>query len=393
MKTPTTENEIDFEDTCPTAGHGKKPHQKIKPYVVLQYLLKYTDENHVVTGKDIEAFLIEKCGIYAERRSIYRDIEEINKVAWMLENDTNIQEAEEALTEDKENNSEKLVVYNKHKKGFYINQRHFELDDIRLMSECIYAAKFITQGQAKRLTNAVCEFVSEHQAEQICHDVFLTDRVKTTNKAVFNNISEINAAMSNKLEGENHTPEKIRFKYLSYYLKNGKITMQERRKGEYYTVSPYRLIINDGNYYLLAFDDKYQEIRTYRVDRMKNVIRTGEPREGKEAFDTINMETYTTRVFSMFGGKDECITIRFINPLLDSVVERFGTKEANYRTIDKNHFTVSTHIKTSEKFFAWICSFGKRAKIISPPSVVEKFQTFLADIQGCYTSETKEEEK
>ncbi len=392
MKTPTTENEIDFEDNYPTAGHGKKPHQKIKPYIVLQYLLKYTDENHTATGKEIEYYLKEDCGIYAERRSIYRDIEEINNVAWMLENSTTIQKAEEVLAEDEEDN-EKLVVYDKHKKGFYIRQRHFDLDDMRLMAECIYAAKFINQAQAKRLTDVICEFVSEPQAEQIRHDVFLTDRVKTTSKTVLNNISAINAAMSNKQEGENHTPEKISFQYLSYYLKDGKITMQERRKGALYTVSPYRLLINDGNYYLLAFDDRYKKIRTYRIDRMKSVMPTGEPRAGKEAFDTINMETYTTRVFSMFGGKDERITIRFVNSLLDSVIERFGTKEASYRVLDKTHFTVSTHIETSEKFFAWICSFGKRAKIISPPSVVEKFQSFLTDIQERYIPETKEDEK
>ena len=28
--------------------HGKKPNQKLKPYVVLQYLLKRTDENHAI---------------------------------------------------------------------------------------------------------------------------------------------------------------------------------------------------------------------------------------------------------------------------------------------------------------------------------------------------------
>ena len=29
------------------AHHGKKPNQKVKPYVVLQYLLKNTDEDHI----------------------------------------------------------------------------------------------------------------------------------------------------------------------------------------------------------------------------------------------------------------------------------------------------------------------------------------------------------
>ena len=47
----------------------------------------------------------------------------------------------------------------------------------------------------------------------------------------------------------------------------------ERRKGDRYTISPFQLFINDGNYYLLAFDDRYQEMRTYRVDRMKDISR------------------------------------------------------------------------------------------------------------------------
>jgi len=34
-----------------TPQHGKKPNHKIKPYVVLQYLLKYTDEDNVQTHR------------------------------------------------------------------------------------------------------------------------------------------------------------------------------------------------------------------------------------------------------------------------------------------------------------------------------------------------------
>ncbi len=42
----------------------------MKPYLVMQYLLKYSDENHTVTALDIVAYLEENCGITAERRSI-----------------------------------------------------------------------------------------------------------------------------------------------------------------------------------------------------------------------------------------------------------------------------------------------------------------------------------
>ena len=55
---------------------GKRLNQKLKPYVVLQYLLKNTDENMVSSAQDIVAYL-EECGIDAERRSVYRDIKDI----------------------------------------------------------------------------------------------------------------------------------------------------------------------------------------------------------------------------------------------------------------------------------------------------------------------------
>lgn len=218
-------------------GHGKKPNQKLKPYVVLQYLLKYSDENHAASAAEIIGYL-EECGIYAERRSIYRDIEDINKVMWMMENDTNIHEAEEALAADNDD-VEKIIVYDKSKKGFYVRQRHFDLNDIRLLAECVYSAKFIAEGQAHRLVDVVSEFVSEAQAEKIRHSAFLTDRVKTNNKGVLNSISTINEAMSKMLDGQPHLQQKISFKYLKYSIAD--IGQQvERRKGAKYVVSPYQ---------------------------------------------------------------------------------------------------------------------------------------------------------
>ena len=174
-------------------NRGKKHNQKIKPYVVLQYLLKYTDEDNIVTAPEIVDFL-EEHGMEAERRSIYRDIKEVNKVALMMEEDCSIEDADQMLEDDTDDEL-KLVVYDPHQKGFYVRQRHFDLNDIRLLAECIYSAKFVTEGQAKRLVEVVCEFVSEHQAERIRYNAFLTDRVKTNNKHVLNSIAVINDAM------------------------------------------------------------------------------------------------------------------------------------------------------------------------------------------------------
>ena len=364
------------------ANKGKREHQKIKPYIVLEYLMKYSDEGHAISAKDIADYLNGDCGIDAERRSIYRDIDEINKVLYMLENECSIQEAEEVI-DSEDGEEEKFIVYDKNKKGFYVRQRKYDANDIRLLAECVYSARFIDEKRAKRLAKLTGSFVSQWQADDILHDAFLVDRTKTTNTAVYYSVDTINQAMSRGSSQVRHTPEKISFKYLKHTI-NDVTQLAERRRGAKYLVSPYKLLINDGNYYLLAFDDWSKEMRTYRVDRMKEVTPTGQPRDGEEDFRNLDLTNYTQRVFGMFGGKKRRLTIRFINPLLDTAIDRFGTKGVSYSKLDETHFTVTADVEISEQFFSWICGFGNKAKILSPDFVVDEFREYLDKIRGMY---------
>lgn len=134
---------------------------------------------------------------------------------------------------------------------------------------------------------------------------------------------------------------------------------------------------------MLAFDDRSQQMRTYRVDRMKQVSLLGEPRDGEEAFAALDLQNYTQRVFGMFGGERRHITLRFTNNLLDTVIERFGTKAAHYTKLDDNHFTVMTEVELSDQFFAWLCGFSNRVKIMEP-EIAEKFTAYLDKIRSLY---------
>lgn len=197
------------------------------------------------------------------------------------------------------------------------------------------------------------------------------------------NLSEINDALSEELDGKRHEPEKISFKYLEYTIQNlGK--PRERRKGAYYIVSPYRLLINDGNYYLLGYDEEKRKMLTYRIDRMKSVQRMGEPREGQEAASAIKISKYSQQCFSMFGGETTRVQIRFINPLLDTVIDRFGKSGAQYAKLDDSHFTITTEVRVSDQFFSWVCAFGRKAKILYPDSVAADFKAYLDKIREMY---------
>ena len=86
----------------------------------------------------------------------------------------------------------------------------------------------------------------------------------------------------------------------------------------------------------------------------------------------------------MFGGKRVRVTLRFINPMLDTVIDRFGTKGLHYTKADDSHFTVDPEVEISDQFFSWLCGFGKKVKVIGPQFVVDEFTAFLDKIRQMY---------
>lgn len=365
--------------------HGKKNDQKMKPYLVYQYLMRHSDASHIVTAKELEGYL-ENCGISAERRSIYRDIEEINKAILLTTTDKygieivdTIEEAEEMVKDD----ANKTILYDEHRKGYYVRKRHYKVDDIRLLAECVYSAKFIDEKRAKRLTHIVCDLVSEHHAETIKRETFLADRVKTENTELYEIVSKINAAMSRTRGKKSHVPEKIKFKYLKYTIQNG-IKRVERRRGDWYIVSPYKLMISDGNYYLIGFDDKNKKMLHYRIDRMKDVDLIGEERDGAEQFKALDFEAFLNEHFSMYQGKKEHILIRAKTFLLDTFIDRFGTKGVIYANDGDDYFTIRVSISVSDQFYGWICGLGNKVKIVSPNTVAHDFKEYINKIAMLY---------
>ncbi len=360
-------------------GKGRKQNQRMKHFLVLQYLLENTDVNHPAKTQEIVDYLKGDCGIYTERRSIYKDVEEINIAYVMKELKCSYEEAVQELEADED----LATIRYKHKSGFYVARRPLDLEDARLIAECVHTARFVTAKNAENIVEDIGSLFSEHQREELQHDTFAVARVKTNNKKIFEIVDLIHEAMAEMADGVLHVPEKIKFQYLKCTIQNTNDTV-ERRKGEFYVVSPHAIMINEGNYYLLGIDTK-GKLRTYRIDRMQKVKLTGEPRERNEQTDNLKeyLETYPQRVFSMYGGRRETVRIRFINDLLDTVHDRFG-EYASYFRDDAKHFTVSVTVEISPMFFGWLCGFGKKAMLLSPQPVIEEFTQHLAKMQELY---------
>ena len=179
------------------------------------------------------------------------------------------------------------------------------------------------------------------------------------NENIYLNVDLIHTAIAENSQ--------IRFKY-SYYT--AKKTLEYRRDGEFYYVSPWALIWNDENYYLVAYDSEDEKMKHFRVDKMSKACQVESKREGKSEFDKINISEYAPRTFGMYAGEMKRVKMEFANELAGVVIDRFG-KEVNIIKNNANTFVVSENIRVSNQFFGWIFGLGEGAKIIGPQSVVD----------------------
>jgi hypothetical protein len=93
-------------------------------------------------------------------------------------------------------------------------------------------------------------------------------------------------------------------------------------------------MINDGNYYLLAYQGK--RLGSWRVDRIKEVTPTGEPRDCDEEFKALDLSNYAQCNFGMMiNTKKLRVKLLCDKGLLDTMVDRFGTKGVIYTWVDE----------------------------------------------------------
>lgn len=348
---------------------GRSENQKFKSLLVAQILLKRTDENHAIKTSEIIAHL-EEYGIKAEAHSIQRDIRLLNCL-FDIDNDpkTDIDERERLNY---------YIEYDKSQHGYKVVNRPYDFNELKLLAECIHSAKFISEKQSNHLLETVYSLCSEHQEKEIKKKVYLVGRAKgkTRNESTMKSIRIINDAIKNDCQ--------IKFEYLHYTLKD-RSNQVSKRNGASYVYSPYALIINEGKYYLLASDQRGKKLYHFRVDRMKKVEIVNEERVGKELYKNFDIENYTNRVFSMYGGEEMYVKMQFNIKLLDTVIERFGTgNDVFYTYVDDKHFIVNTKISVSSQVYSWLCGFGTQVKIISPQNVIDDYTEHLNKIMSNY---------
>lgn len=330
----------------------KTRNQKAKILYLLHLLETRTDEHHRVSMEDILDYLASN-GVQAERKSIYDDIETLKTFGYD-------------------------IVYHKGKKGgYFLASRQFELPELKLLADAVQASRFITSKKSEELIRKLEALTSKFEAVKLNRQLYVANRNKAVNETIYYGIDQIHTAIAGNV--------KIRFQYFEW---NTDKAMQLRREGEYYQVSPWRLLWDDENYYLIAFDDRDRIIKHYRIDKMLNVSLTEEIREGKESFDGFDLARYSRKTFGMFAGTEQIVMLRCQKHLAGVMIDRFGS-DVWMRESEKDQFLLRAEVAVSPQFFGWISGFGSAVMIESPEQVRSEYLAWLDEIYRKYKNADK----
>lgn len=318
--------------------------QKLKLLYILQLLEDESSESSPVSTARLIAYLGEK-GIHADRKTIYDDMESLQIFGYEI-----------------------LKNSSRSGGGYYLGKREFELPEIRLLVDAVQASRFITVKKSRELISKL-EAIAGKRADgkQLQSQVHVVGRAKTENESIYYNIDAVHRAIAENCQ--------ISFLYLEWNTQKKLVP----RTGEIRVVSPWALIWQLENYYLVAYDEDAKELRHFRVDKMGKVELLGQKRLGKECYDRLNPATYTNQTFGMFGGETQEVTLCFPENMIGVVIDRFG-KDVPLREMSDGSIWVRTRISVSGQFFGWMAGLGCHAKIMKPDSVKEAYRSWLERI-------------
>lgn len=306
---------------------------KIKTLLIYKILDEFSDENNPISAPELIDMLAQK-GITCERKSIYADVKALNEIGC------------------------DIVTTKSPKCGFFIASRKFELPEIRLLIDAVTSAGFITPNKTKSLVSKLEGLVSHYQAKNLTSQVYCEINNKCDNEEIYYIIDRLDEAIACK--------KQVKF---TYRRRNIDKENKKSYTSKIFKVSPYALIWKEDHYYLVCNNEKYDNLINLRLDRMRKIELTedlirpvSEVSEYKNGFDIAD---YSSKMFNMFSGETNDVTLICSLDLREEMMDRFGHK-IPLTAIDEEHFETTFSAAISDGLVSWIMQYGGAVKVKTP---------------------------
>lgn len=307
--------------------------KKHSSFALLDILINYTDEDHILTTKQIQYLLESKYDLKIERRTLYSNLDILNQAGF------------------------KISRYEDNGKGYFLEEKQFDKGEILLLCNAIHSSNFISQKQSSNLIKKLLKTLSKYEANEFNDKVYMPNQKKTQNSELMYNISLVSEAIREK--------KLIQFTY-THYNHNKKL---EPKRNEPYIVEPRYIVYSDSRPYLIATNKKYYDFTHYRLDRINKAFLLEE--KTKPLPKETDAYEYAKNKLFMYSGEIESVTFLCDDIIIDQMIDIFGS-DAFIAPRKNDGFLLNVNTsKTGAKYLAQ--QFMKHIQIIKPKKLKQEF--------------------
>lgn len=314
---------------------------KMKMLALWEILRQDSDAEHPLSTNELCRKLNEK-GIPCERKSVPTDMAQFKDYGFEVE-------------------SKKIG----RERVYYIEDRQFSVPELKILIDAVQAATFITPKKSAELVEKLAALGGSHRAEILRSNIVHFNTRKHTNESIFYSVNELEQALIQKRQAS--------FLYFDLNEKHERVYRKEQKR---YIVDPIALVFLSDNYYLMCYSTKYEQIVSYRVDRMENVTVLETPACLQAQLPEQQIAAFTEQTFKMFGGETEEVTLRFSDELIGTVYDKFGEDTQMYR-VDENSCGAKVTVQVSPTFWGWVFQFRGELEIVEPQELIDTYKALL----------------
>jgi predicted DNA-binding transcriptional regulator YafY len=148
-------------------------------------------------------------------------------------------------------------------------------------------------------------------------------------------------------------------------------------------LDPYRVWYRSGGLYVVGLDHKSSEIRTFAVDRIRQIEATGRRFEVPESFD---FDSYLGSSFGVIADQAVRVRIRFDRRWASYVQERTWHESQSFEKGPGETVELCMDVGSTPDLRTWILSFGSGAEVLEPEELRSKVAREFEDALGRYQS-------
>lgn len=322
------------------AGNSK---QKLKLLALMMILEQETDSEYGLTMPQIIERLEER-GISAERKSIYRDIKMLQEAGY-----------------DIHKLQTRPVQY-------VLVRNELGIDDVMMLIDIVQSSRFITERKSNQLVKSLKGLVSERERKLLDKRVHVQGRIKSKSESIFHSVDIIHEALQRK--------RKIEFLYFSYETN---LKRSPRHAGKRYELTPAKVVYADNNYYLAAYDDAEEKMKTFRIDRMELLQVSDAVATRCAEIANYEYEDFAYQSFGMFHGDPVITTLHVEAKMMDTIVDRFG-RQVDVLTSTPEYAEIRVNVRKSPQFFGWIAGLNGGVTIKAPRKLAAEYASWLKSL-------------